>query len=70
MNSSKGSTRRRLLGATAAVSAASLAPPYLRTARAAGSLSVGFWEHWVPGGSDALTRIAHPDHRNALTRAA
>ncbi len=52
-------SRRSFLATTAAVSAASLAPPYLRHARAAGSLSVGFWDHWVPGANDTITRICN-----------
>src|SRR5690348_15997424 len=49
--------RRRFLGTTAAVSAAAIAMPYIRTSYAAGSLSVAFWDHWVPGANDTLTRI-------------
>jgi ABC-type glycerol-3-phosphate transport system substrate-binding protein len=49
-------TRRRLLATTAA-SAALLAMPHVRGAHAAGSLSVGFWDHWVPGANTAMTEI-------------
>lgn len=45
-------TRRRLL-ATAAASTAFIAMPYVRGAHAAGKLSVGFWDHWVPGANNA-----------------
>ena len=48
--------RRKFLKAAAATSAA-LAFPYIRTSHAAGSLSVGFWDHWVPGANDVLTKI-------------
>ena len=27
--------------------------PFVRTAHAAGKLSIGFWDHWVPGANDA-----------------
>jgi len=47
--------RRRFLAAAAAVSAA----PYVRTSRAAGSLTVGFWDHWVPGANDGLTKLCN-----------
>jgi ABC-type glycerol-3-phosphate transport system substrate-binding protein len=49
-------TRRTLLqtGATTA-----LASPFVRGAFAAGKLSVGFWDHWVPGANDTLTRLCH-----------
>ena len=59
MASEKGFNRRRFLATGAAVSTAALAAPYMRPAHAAGSLSVGFWEHWVPGGSDALTKLCN-----------
>jgi ABC-type glycerol-3-phosphate transport system substrate-binding protein len=49
-------TRRRLLATTAA-SAALLAMPHVRGAHAAGSLSLGFWDHWVPGANTAMTEI-------------
>ncbi len=49
--------RRRLLATAAAATAASISPPFIRTSRAAGSLSVGFWDHWVPGANDTLTRL-------------
>ena len=44
-------TRRHFL-ATAATSAL-IAAPYVRGAHAAGKLSVGFWDHWVPGANTA-----------------
>ena len=47
-------TRRTLLQ-TAAVSA--IAAPYVRGAFAAGKLSVGFWDHWVPGANNTLTKL-------------
>lgn len=49
--------RRRFLKTTAAASAAAVAAPYIRTSYAAGSLSVGYWDHWVPGANDVLTKI-------------
>ena len=49
-------TRRRFLASTAA-SAAVVAMPHVRGAHAAGSLSVGFWDHWVPGANGAMTEI-------------
>jgi ABC-type glycerol-3-phosphate transport system substrate-binding protein len=50
-------TRRRFLESTAAASAATLAFPYIRTSHAAGKLEVGFWDHWVPGANDVLTKM-------------
>lgn len=51
--------RRRFLAGAAAASAASLAAPFVRTSHAAGSLSVGFWDHWVPGANEVLTRLCN-----------
>ena len=59
MTSNKKFTRRRFLETTAAASAITLAPPFIRTARAAGSLSIGFWDHWVPGANDTLTKLCN-----------
>src|SRR5690242_14453670 len=46
-------TRRRFVATSAAASATAIAAPFVRTAHAAGKLTVGFWDHWVPGGNDA-----------------
>ena len=47
-------TRRRVLqGATATM----LAMPFVRGAHAAGRLSVGFWDHWVPGANAPLEKL-------------
>ena len=45
-------TRRRFLATTAA-STAAVAMPHVRGAHAAGKLSIGFWDHWVPGANNA-----------------
>ena len=50
-------TRRGFMQTTA-VSAALVTAPFVRSAHAAGSLSVGFWDHWVPGGNKATEEIA------------
>jgi hypothetical protein len=49
-------TRRSLLRA-AAFAGAALAVPFARGAFAAGKLACGFWDHWVPGANDALTKL-------------
>ncbi|MCC6918624.1 MAG: extracellular solute-binding protein [Alphaproteobacteria bacterium] len=50
-------SRRRLIG-TAAVAVAALgSPPFVRTSHAAGKLTLGMWDHWVPGANDALRRL-------------
>jgi ABC-type glycerol-3-phosphate transport system substrate-binding protein len=47
-------TRRSLLRVGAA---ALLAAPFVRGAHAAGKLSVGFWDHWVPGANEPLAKL-------------
>ena len=51
-------TRRRFLATTAAASAA-IAMPHVRGAYAAGKLSMGFWDHWVPGANSASTALVN-----------
>jgi ABC-type glycerol-3-phosphate transport system substrate-binding protein len=51
-------TRRQFV-ATSAAASAMVAAPFVRTAHAAGKLSIGFWDHWVPGAnktSEALVQ--------------
>ena len=36
--------------------AAALPLVHIRTAGAAGKLNVGFWDHWVPGGTEAMRK--------------
>ncbi|MDB5557369.1 MAG: transporter substrate-binding protein, partial [Enterovirga sp.] len=50
-------TRRRFLE-TGVATAAFVGAPFVRSAHAAGSLSVAFWDHWVPGGNKATEEIA------------
>jgi ABC-type glycerol-3-phosphate transport system substrate-binding protein len=54
-------SRRRFVtqaGAGAAVATTgSLAAPFVRTAFAAGSLSVGMWDHWVPGANAVTEKL-------------
>src|SRR5262249_54997617 len=49
-------TRRRFLATTAA-STALLAMPHVRGAHAAGKLSIGFWDHWVPDANNATKEL-------------
>jgi hypothetical protein len=55
--SRKTLTRRQFVAATAMSSAALITAPYVRGAYAAGKLSIGFWDHWVPGANDASTAL-------------
>jgi ABC-type glycerol-3-phosphate transport system substrate-binding protein len=49
-------TRRSIL---ATAGATALSAPFVRGAFAAGKLSAGFWDHWVPGANDVLSKLAH-----------
>ena len=51
------STTRRTVLQTAALSPL-VATPFVRGAYAAGKLSVGFWDHWVPGANVPLETAA------------
>src|ERR1700747_3124003 len=61
----KGSkfTRRDLLKstalATASVVGAALAAPYVHGDYAAGKISLGLWDHWVPGANVTLTKLCN-----------
>jgi ABC-type glycerol-3-phosphate transport system substrate-binding protein len=46
-------SRRRFIATSTAASATVIAAPFVRTAHAAGKLSIGFWDHWVPGANGA-----------------
>jgi ABC-type glycerol-3-phosphate transport system substrate-binding protein len=51
---SKSLTLSRRRAATLGAAAAALPLVHVRTAGAAGKLSVGFWDHWVPGANDVM----------------
>jgi ABC-type glycerol-3-phosphate transport system substrate-binding protein len=34
-----------------------VAAPFVRSANAAGTLSIGLWDHWVPGANDVMAKI-------------
>ena len=54
MTSSRGFTRRGALKLGAAATALPLV--HIRTAGAAGKLTVGLWDHWVPAGNDIMRK--------------
>ena len=49
-------TRRTVL-TTAALATTALAMPFVHGAYAAGKLSCGFWDHWVPGANEPLAKL-------------
>src|SRR5262245_714814 len=52
-----GMTRRSALKTAALATTAVIAAPYVRGAHAAGKLSIGFWDHWVPNANNASKAI-------------
>jgi len=52
-------SRRQFVTATAVSSATLITAPYVRGAYAAGKLSIGFWDHWVPGANDTSTNLVN-----------
>ena len=57
--SRKKLSRRQFVAATALSSAALITAPYVRGAHAAGKLTMGFWDHWVPGANEASTALVN-----------
>ena len=55
--SRKRISRRRFIAGTAATAAA-ISAPHVSTSYAAGKLSLGMWDHWVPGGNKIMDEIA------------
>ena len=53
-----GLTRRRFLSTTAA-STVAVAMPFVHGASAAGKLTIGFWDHWVPGANEGLAALVN-----------
>ncbi|CAN5847060.1 extracellular solute-binding protein [soil metagenome] len=50
-------SRRRFVATTAVASTAFVAAPFVRGAYAAGKLSLGLWDHWVPGANGATEKL-------------
>jgi ABC-type glycerol-3-phosphate transport system substrate-binding protein len=50
-------SRRRFAAGTAALSTAMVAAPFVRGAYAAGKVSIGFWDHWVPDANKATEAL-------------
>ena len=53
----KTMTRRRVLGTAAGAATVFATAPFVHGAHAAGQLSVAFWDHWVPGANDVMTKL-------------
>ena len=50
-------TRRTVLKTAALGSVAAIAAPYVKDSYAAGTLTLGCWDHWVPGANDTFTKL-------------
>lgn len=50
-------SRREFVAAAATTSATLITAPYVHGAYAAGKLTIGFWDHWVPGANKASTDL-------------
>src|SRR4051812_36398481 len=54
MSQSSRVSRRRVVAGGVALG---FAAPFVRSANAAGSLTIGLWDHWVPGANDVQSAI-------------
>jgi ABC-type glycerol-3-phosphate transport system substrate-binding protein len=52
-------TRRAVLKTAALGSAAAITAPYVSGVHAAGTLTLGCWDHWVPGANNTLTKLCN-----------
>src|ERR1700719_4226027 len=52
-------TRRGLLTSAVFGSVAAIAAPYVKDSHAAGSLTLGVWDHWVPGANKAFAALCN-----------
>ena len=50
-------SRRQFVAAAGTTSATIITAPYVHGAYAAGKLSIGFWDHWVPGANKEATDL-------------
>ena len=61
-------SRRAVLKTAALGSAAAITAPYVSGVHAAGTLTLGCWDHWVPGANKTLDKICKEwgDKNNCL----
>ena len=52
-------TRREVIKTAALGSVAAVAAPYVSGVHAAGTLTLGCWDHWVPGANNTLTKLCN-----------
>ena len=49
--------RRDFIKTAGVAAAMAIAAPYVKTATSAGKLTLGIWDHWIPGANDVLEEI-------------
>ena len=49
--------RRKFIKNVGIAGVTTIAAPYIKTATSAGKLSLGIWDHWIPGANDVLENI-------------
>jgi hypothetical protein len=54
-----GLSRRSVLKSAALGSAAAITSPYVSGVYAAGTITMGCWDHWVPGANNALIKLCN-----------
>ena len=52
-------TRRSVLKSAMLGSVAAIAAPYVKDTYAAGTVSIGAWDHWIPEANGALTSLCN-----------
>ena len=52
-------TRRSVLKSAEIGSVAAIAAPYVKGTYAAGTVSIGAWDHWIPDANGALTSLCN-----------
>jgi ABC-type glycerol-3-phosphate transport system substrate-binding protein len=52
-------TRRSVLKSAALGSVVAIAAPYVKDTYAAGTVSIGAWDHWIPDANGALTSLCN-----------
>src|SRR6201982_4318493 len=52
-------SRRNRRKPTSVAAASAVSAPYLRHPDAAGQLTLGVWDHWVPGANNTLTKLCN-----------
>ena len=57
MKASYQKTRRQFMKTAAATSIGALGLPYVKTAYSAGRLTLGLWDHWIPGANDVSQAV-------------